>query len=191
MGSLGDDSDGEIKSGCEDPNVNSSLSYTNPFDSQFLPSPLPGEKGEDANNELQFLQSTMPFEDTVRVEDAFETQVVDLGGETQALDDLDWFENVDTQLIDEIIDSDGEGTDRTEVLDDGDELSDDESGRRGKCESLEGEKIQDTSLSKHGEKGLIEHPDALTDEHHLSGSVLKLYFSSCRVLASLWSSSSK
>ncbi|KAJ6355853.1 hypothetical protein OIU78_004057 [Salix suchowensis] len=174
MGSLGDDSDGEIKSGCEDPNVNSSLSYTNPFDSQFLPSPLPGEKGEDANNELQFLQSTMPFEDTVRVEDAFETQVVVLGGETQALDDLDWFENVDTQLIDEIIDSDGEGTDRTEVLDDGNELSDDESGRRGKCESLEGEKIQDTSLSKHGEKGLIEHPDALTDEHHLPGSVLKL-----------------
>ncbi|KAG5236066.1 pax transcription activation domain interacting protein [Salix suchowensis] len=179
MGSLGDDNDGEIKSGCEDPNVNSALSYTNPFDSQFLPSPLPGEKGEDANNELQFLQSTMPFEDTVRVEDAFETQVVDLGGETQALDDLDWFENVDTQLIDEIIDSDGEGTDRTEVLDDGDELSDDESGRRGKCESLEGEKIQDTSLSKHGEKGLIEHPDALTDEHHLSGSVLK--FTSVRV----------
>lgn len=113
----------------------------------------------------------MLFEDTVRVEDAFETQVVDLGGETQALDDLDWFQNVDTQLIDEIIDSDGEGTDRTEVLDDGNELSDDESGRRGKCESLDGEKIQDTSLSKRGEKGLVEQSDALTDEQHLSGEI--------------------
>ncbi|KAJ6980925.1 hypothetical protein NC653_024332 [Populus alba x Populus x berolinensis] len=178
MGSLGDDDDGEIKEGREDPNANFAPSYTQPFDSQFLPSPLPGEKGEDAN-ELQFLQSTVLFEDTVRVEDAFETQVVDLGGETQALDDLDWFENVDTQLIDEIIDSDGEGTDRTEVLDDGNELSDDESGRRGKCESLDGEKIQDTSLSKHGEKGLVEQSDALTDEQHLSGSALK--YTSVRV----------
>lgn len=178
MGSLGDDDDGEIKAGREDPNANFAPSYTQPFDSQFLPSPLPGEKGEDAN-ELQFLQSTMLFEDTVRVEDAFETQVVDLGGETQALDDLDWFQNVDTQLIDEIIDSDGEGTDRTEVLDDGNELSDDESGRRGKCESLDGEKIQDTSLSKRGEKGLVEQSDALTDEQHLSGSALK--YTSVRV----------
>lgn len=42
MGSLGDDDDGEIKAGREDPNANFAPSYTQPFDSQFLPSPLPG-----------------------------------------------------------------------------------------------------------------------------------------------------
>ncbi|CAK7332887.1 unnamed protein product [Dovyalis caffra] len=178
MGSLGDDGDCEIKAGSEDPNTNFASSHTPPFDSQFLPSPFHGEKGEDAN-EPCFLQSTMPFEDTVRVEDAFETQVVNLGGETQVLDDLDWRENLDTQLIDEVIDSDGEGTDRTEVLDDGNELSGDECGRRGKCESLDWEKIQDTSLSKHGEKGLVEQSDASTDKQHLSGSVPK--FASVRI----------
>lgn len=116
----------------------------------------------------------MLFDDTVPVGEAFETQVVNLGGETQVLDDLDFLENMDTQFIDEFddqvaLDSDGEGTDGTEVLGDSDELSDYELGREGKCELLDREKIQCTSLCEHAKKGLTEQPNALIDNQHSSG----------------------
>ncbi|KAI8012664.1 hypothetical protein LOK49_LG06G03188 [Camellia lanceoleosa] len=102
---------------------------TQPFDSQY--SPLPGERFEGKDfDELQFLQNTLPFVDAVPFEDAFETQIMNFGGETQVLDDLDGVENMATQLIDEsdneVVDTDGEGTDGAEILGDTEESSDDD-----------------------------------------------------------------
>ncbi|XAR54581.1 hypothetical protein NMG60_11029782 [Bertholletia excelsa] len=62
------------------------------------------------------------------MEDALEIQVRDLAVETQVLDDIDGVENKATQLLDdcdnEIVDTDGEATDGTEILDDIEEFSD-------------------------------------------------------------------
>ncbi|KAM7463034.1 hypothetical protein LguiA_031155 [Lonicera macranthoides] len=85
------------------------------------------------------------FEDTVLLEDAFatqvmnfgcETQVVNLGGEMQTLDNLDCFENIGTQWLDEdcetevVIGTDGGGTTVTKALGRTRELSDDDSVNR-------------------------------------------------------------
>ncbi|XP_039029777.1 uncharacterized protein LOC120164084 isoform X1 [Hibiscus syriacus] len=89
--------------------------------------------------ELNFLQDTVPVDDNnVSIEDEFEirclnlgeeTQMVNISDKTQVLDDLDCDENMETQLLDEFnfgvaLDSEAEGTDGTEVLDDGDEVWD-------------------------------------------------------------------
>ncbi|OAY55932.1 uncharacterized protein LOC110610339 isoform X2 [Manihot esculenta] len=199
MGSLGDH-DAHTKPMQDDPNPHFSYNDTQPFDSQTFPSSLPGEKGCNAST-VQWVQSTVPFDDTFPVEDAcetqlvdlggetqvlddplcpefmdtqlvqntvrfddtvpiedeFETQVVDLGGETQVLDDPVCIEQMDTQLVD-YFSSDGEGTDKTEVLSDSDGFSDDESQRRGKRESLDGERSWHTSL-EHSENRVVEQPN--------------------------------
>lgn len=91
-----------------------------------------GNKLKDKDfNELQFLQSTLSFIDTVPLEDAFETQLMSFVGETQVLDNHYDSENMDTQLLhecdDEVVDTDDGGTTRTEVLGDTEELSNDDS----------------------------------------------------------------
>ncbi|XP_015573350.1 uncharacterized protein LOC8262372 isoform X1 [Ricinus communis] len=153
MGSL-QDSDAQIKP--FEPNKNSSFTQSNTqlFDSQIFP----GEKGVDAHAG-QLVQNSVPFSDTVAVEDAFETQVIDLCDETQVLDDPDCFEHMETQVIDGL-NSDGEETDKTEVLDDTNELSDGESLRRGKCDSLD---VENTSLELTNNR-LVED----LDENHIS-----------------------
>lgn len=132
----------------------------------------------------------MTFDDTVPIEDAFETQVVNLAGETQVLDicgetqvldDPDWIDNMGTQLLDEFdnevaIDTEGEGTDGTEVKDDSDEQSDDESLRSGSGQSVDREKIQCTSLHEHGNKELTELPDLLPDKEHSPGMIFVFLF---------------
>ncbi|XP_023900891.2 uncharacterized protein LOC112012733 [Quercus suber] len=180
MGSLGDD-DGEIKPINTDPNANFAHFETQVLDSQLSPSTLSGEKGEAEDaEELKYLQNTMAFEDTVPTDYAFETQVVNLAGETQelnigdetqVLDDPDCIYNMDTQLLDEFdnevaigSDSEGEGTDRTEVLDDIDEQSDDGSVRSGSGRLVDEEKVQDTSLHEHDKKGVMEQSDPLADK---------------------------
>lgn len=180
MGSLGDD-DGEIKPINTDPNANFAHFETQVLDSQLSPSTLSGEKGEAEDaEELKYLQNTMAFEDTVPTDYAFETQVVNLAGETQelnigdetqVLDDPDCIYNMDTQLLDEFdnevaigSDSEGEGTDRTEVLDDIDEQSDDGTVRSGSGRLVDEEKVQDTSLHGHDKKGVMEQSDPLADK---------------------------
>ena len=81
-----------------------------------------------------------------------ETQVLNFAGETQVLDDLDYFENMETQLLDEFdeevaLDSDGEGTEGIEAVDDGDEDSNDEVVR-GDCGQSFGQEEKKESLEQ-------------------------------------------
>ncbi|XP_044499811.1 uncharacterized protein LOC123221149 isoform X2 [Mangifera indica] len=74
-----------------------------------------------------------------------ETQVLDFGHESQPLDYLDGVENIGTQRLDVFDnrvadDSDNEGSDRTEVLGDSDDIADDDSVGRGSDQWLEKEK---------------------------------------------------
>ncbi|CAL5337809.1 unnamed protein product [Camellia sinensis] len=138
---------------------------TQPFDSQY--SPLPGERFEGKDfDELQFLQNTLPFVDTVPFEDAFETQIMNVGGETQVLDDLDGVENMATQLLDEsdyeVVDTDGEGTDRTEILGDTEESSDDDTVERVGTYPVD----QEHKLCKQDDRGLKTESDGLSNEQH-------------------------
>ncbi|XP_021291395.1 uncharacterized protein LOC110421980 isoform X1 [Herrania umbratica] len=176
MGSLGDDN-GKIKPSQMNPKSDSPLAGTQPcdFDSQFSLPAVSGDKVDNEDNDgLQYLRSTAPFDDdNVPVEDAFETQVVNFcgetqvlnfGGETQVLDDVDCFENMETQLLDEFddevaLDNDGEGTDVTEVLDDGDEDSNDDLSR-GDCGRFLGQEEKKESL---------EQCNASIDEQRSSG----------------------
>ncbi|XP_039057803.1 uncharacterized protein LOC120201214 isoform X2 [Hibiscus syriacus] len=121
---------------------NNNVSIEDEFDSQFPDSPFRGDRDDNEDDvELNLLQDTVPVDDNnVSIEDEFETQCLNLGeethmlnigDETQVLDDLDCCENMETQLLDEFnvgssLDSESEGTDGTEVLDDGDEVWDDE-----------------------------------------------------------------
>ncbi|KAJ0034897.1 hypothetical protein Pint_25014 [Pistacia integerrima] len=103
-----------------------------------------------------------------------ETQVLDFGGETQVLDYLDGVENLGTQLLDVFDnkvadDSDIEGSDRTEVLGFGDDISDDDSARRWGDQWLEKEKVCTSSASEEGEKVSREGPDSLNGEPCNSG----------------------
>lgn len=65
---------------------------------------------------------------------AFETQAIDIAGETQVSDDPDGAANMGAQLLGnchyEVVVTDGEGSDVTEVLDDSVEFSDDDSAKR-------------------------------------------------------------
>lgn len=96
----------------------------------------------------------MPFEDTVLLEDAFATQVVNFGGEMQTLDDLDCFENIGTQWLDEdcgtevVTDSDDGGTEAMEALGKTSVLSDDDSVNRVYGKPVDQEKIPYTGPCK-------------------------------------------
>lgn len=104
------------------------------------------------NNEWRYLENTVPFDDTDDDGDALseETQPVNLAGETQPLDDLDYD---DTQLLDE------EGSDRTQILEDVD--SDDPNSA-------------DTAQSPHPENKLLEQTDAVLHQHTTSGDYIDL-----------------
>ncbi|CAK9149080.1 unnamed protein product [Ilex paraguariensis] len=182
MGSLGDDDD-KMKSIERDSDVEPSDAETQLFDS--------GGKGED---DLQYLQSTVPFDEFVAFEDVFETQVLDLGGETselnlggetQVIHDPDCEENINTQLLDAChnevaVDSDGEGTDRTEILSETEELSDEDSVKIVGSHPLDQENMPCTALRKQGDDQFKAELNALSNEKHSSGSVHR-DFTSVRV----------
>lgn len=93
-----------------------------------------------------------------------ETQALNLGGETQALCYFDGAENMETQVWDvfdnEVAnDSDNEGSDGTEVLGEGNCISDDDSARPGSNQPLDKEKMRCISVCEQGEKDLTERHD--------------------------------
>ncbi|CAN0855988.1 PAX-interacting protein 1 [Linum grandiflorum] len=109
------------------------------------------------------------YDDIVPAEDAMETQVMNCGNETQILDDPDVTGSTDTQVIDEFsdrdsIDSDGEASDRTEVLGGDDELSDDEYGRGDK-------EVQCLSYDDREEKQFVDQSTDLSHQQSSSASV--------------------
>ncbi|XP_040944123.1 uncharacterized protein [Gossypium hirsutum] len=175
MGSIGD-TKGEFKPSDINPSTDFADGETQPFefDSQFPVSPFCGYRDDNEDDdELNYPQDTVPlYDNNVAVEDGLETQilnlgeetqVLDFGGETQVLDYLDCCENIETQLLDAfdvsvVLDSEGEGTDGTEVFDDGDEVSDDEVVI-GDCGRSIG----------HEEKESLEQCRASTDECRSSG----------------------
>ncbi|CAL5347076.1 unnamed protein product [Camellia sinensis] len=157
------------------------------FGSQFSLPPVPGNKLKDKDfNELQFLQSTLPFIGTVPLEDAFETQVTSLAGETQVLDNHYDAENMDTQLLDEcddeVVDTDDGGTDRTEVLGDTEELFDDDSVNIVGSYPMNQENKLYTIISKQDDKGCKGELDGLINEQRSSGSIRR-NFTSVRAAA--------
>lgn len=113
---------------------------------------------------MDFLHSTLPFADTVPLEDAFETQILNFAGETQVLEDPEVVENVGTQLLDEsdnevVDDTDDEGVYITQVLGDTQELSNDdfpvdEDNKR---------------FTTPGKQGLRAESDDLTNAQNISG----------------------
>ncbi|XP_048440332.1 uncharacterized protein LOC103958544 isoform X2 [Pyrus x bretschneideri] len=221
MGSLWDGDD-EIK-----PMEKNSLvdcADTEPIDTQISSPPLSDEKGQSKDAD-ELVRDIVPCDDTVPVEDAFETQMVDfsdetqlmdfatetqvmdfggetqvldLGGETQAmdfggetqatdfggetqavdfsgetqvLDDINCFANMeDTQLLefDDVVVSDSEESDATEVLDDSKDLTDNESVRRGSDQLMNGENICRTPC-ENSENGLTEQANHLVDKQHNAG----------------------
>ncbi|KAK8671073.1 hypothetical protein V6N13_037682 [Hibiscus sabdariffa] len=197
MVSLGNDT-GDIKSSGMSPSTGFSHPETQPFEfgSQFS---FLGDKADEDDEELNYLQSTVPFDDNIAtVEDGFETQFLNLGGETQVLnidgetpvlDDLGCFENMETQLLDEfndeiVADSDGEGTEGTEILDHGDEVLNDAivTGLCGrsldqveKKESLEQSNTskdeQLSSVCMSGISGATTTPDVKAESESKPGSV--------------------
>ena len=130
----------------------------------------------------------MPFDDTLLVEDDFETQVnlggetqvvnlgdetqvVNLGDETQVLDYLDGVENNGTQLLyddcdtEVVVDTDDEGSGRTEILCDTDEVSDASIVRK----RVDQENMLHTALQKN-DGGLFQaQKRALSNEDCSSG----------------------
>ncbi|GFY85212.1 BRCT domain-containing DNA repair protein [Actinidia rufa] len=145
MGSLGDRDD-DIQPIKMNSTLDGTEIETQPFDSQSSPPSLPGTKFEDeVFDELQFLQNTLPFADTVPFEYAFESQAVNLTGETQVLDDTDDVANIGTQLLDdcdnELVDTDSGGTNTTELVDHTQEQDD-----RGSQAELDGLILEQRSL---------------------------------------------
>ncbi|XP_062108567.1 uncharacterized protein LOC133819360 [Humulus lupulus] len=172
-------------------------SETQCFDSHTSSPAFSGGEVEVGNGG-ESLQDTMPLDNYLTFEDAFETQVLDLAdetqvldfggetqdvnlcgetqdvnlcGETQALDDVNWGEYMDTQLLDvfddlEVRKSDGEETDSTEVLGDNDDVFVKENG----AQSVDKGKGQCSSVSNYSEKEPIEQPKASCNEHSNSGS---------------------
>ncbi|GKV39048.1 hypothetical protein SLEP1_g46877 [Rubroshorea leprosula] len=182
MGSLGDGAS-EFKPSEGHQHADFAHTETQPFDSQSSPLQFPGDEINDGDaDELQF---TAPFYDDFLVDDPMETQVVSLveetqvlnfGGETQVLDDPYCIENMGmgTQLLDEFddevaLDGDGEGTDTTEILSDGDELPDDKSVRRDHSPSLGEKNIKCSSPCAHNKKCSMGRSDDFTDEQRSSG----------------------
>ncbi|KAF8392531.1 hypothetical protein HHK36_022874 [Tetracentron sinense] len=174
MGSAGDD---------EEPNSLARNSITDirdtetqSFDAQSPSSLSSGENLKDGNtDEFHLLQNTVPFDDTIPLENSLcETQLMNLDGDTQVLDNLDCVENVTTRLSDEcetevVTDSGSGGTDRTEVWSDADGLSDDDSARRVGGDFVDLEKLQHNPLCTQGVKDFVMDSDASSNERHSSG----------------------
>ncbi|CAL1397095.1 unnamed protein product [Linum trigynum] len=194
MVSIGDDGGGAVRPADDYSSADFPAGDTQPLDSQRFPPSSPGKKGgydDDDDNDLYTETRKVSFDDTVPVEDVFETQVVNYGGETQVLDDddLDFLGSTSTQRIDECsdqvsLDSDGEGTDTTEVLESNDELSDDEFGRGGKLEELMGEKCVNQANALCNQKPSSESVP-LSSEHIASGNNI-LRISGCN--ETIWES---
>ncbi|KAJ8565946.1 hypothetical protein K7X08_008522 [Anisodus acutangulus] len=104
-----------------------------------------------------------------------ETQQVDLGGETQVVDDHDGLqhkhiqtsENCNTEVA---VDSDSEGSDRTEVLCDTQELSDDDSIEHS-FSSIDQVKFPKRSNSNTSDRSSIAQSDVLSNAKRNSGSL--------------------
>ncbi|KAK4372538.1 hypothetical protein RND71_007922 [Anisodus tanguticus] len=104
-----------------------------------------------------------------------ETQQVDLGGETQVVDDHDGLqhkhiqtsENCNTEVAG---DSDSEGSDRTEVLCDTQELSDDDSIEHS-FSSIDQVKFPKSSNSNTSDRSSIAQSDVLSNDKRNSGSL--------------------
>ncbi|KAM7464808.1 hypothetical protein LguiB_012370 [Lonicera macranthoides] len=196
MGPLGDPDDSNYNQYTRDLTVDDlSDTETQDFHCQFPPESLSGGEFTD---ELQVLHGTVPFDDTLPVEDDFETQVnlggetqvvnlgdetqvVNLGGETQVLDYLDGVENNGTQLLyddcdTEVVETDDEGSGRTEILCDIDEVSDDSTVKK----RVDQENMPHTALQKN-DGGLFQvQKGALSNEDCSSGSTPR-GFTSLRV----------
>ncbi|XP_024022667.1 uncharacterized protein LOC21406326 [Morus notabilis] len=198
MVSLGDDNGGNndpIKP--DSPFVTSDQPFdtsdgeTQLFDSQSWSPEYIGGGMEEVGHGDDLLQSTMLLDDTEMVEDAFETQMVDLAGETQVtdfggetqeadicgetqvLDDDNCFEHMETQLLDDygnedVSDSDGEGSDATEVLGDKDDLTDDFLVGEGECHSVDKKKGQFFLVCNNDLK-LIEQPNGASHQQNNGG----------------------
>lgn len=165
MGSLGHNDD-ESRRNKSNPNHIDSTDTEIQNDSQFPPSPVRGEKIKDGDaGEQQLTERMVSPDDAVSLEkDAF------LAGETQVLDDP---EECDGEVA---VDSEGEGTDRTEVLSETDGFSDDDDKVREVDSHQVDEKTQYASLRKHDEKGLREEAE-LTVELRSSGSLAMPFMS--------------
>ncbi|PSS33934.1 PAX-interacting protein [Actinidia chinensis var. chinensis] len=186
MGSLGDRDD-DIQPIKMNSTLDGTEIETQPFDNQSSPPSLPGTKFEDeVFDELQFLQNTLPFADTVPFEYAFESQAVNLTGETQVLDDTDDVANIGTQLLDdcdnELVDTDSGGTDTTELVDHTQELSDDDSAKRVSNYPVDLKNKLHNPNSRQDDRGSQAELDGLIIEQQSLGSEQK-NFTSVRTAA--------
>ncbi|XP_010244658.1 PREDICTED: uncharacterized protein LOC104588427 isoform X2 [Nelumbo nucifera] len=176
---MGSDSDNEVSSRGGTSVADGSDTEIQALDTQSPSSVSSGEKLEEDNaDDLHAFQNTVPLDDTIPLEIFAETQLVDLEGETQEIEDLDLIEDVKTQLLDDYdkelsFDSDGEGTDRTEILTDVDAVSDDDSKRGSGDDSVGSEKRQH-SPCKQGAKDIILDSDASHDEEERSVPVQRI-----------------
>lgn len=121
-------------------------------------------------------------ETQVRFDDRLETQVMNFSGETQVLDDFVGFDNMDTQLLDEWNNeerdkTDGEESNKTEVLCDTNELSDNDSVKVANCSAG----CENTSISKQDDEANKAESDALFYEQTSAG--VKMNFTSVRAAA--------
>ncbi|MCD7471201.1 hypothetical protein HAX54_011517 [Datura stramonium] len=113
--------------------------------------------------------------ETQQVDLGGETQQVDLGGETQVVDDTDGLQNKCIQTFGNCnfavaMDSDTEGSDRTEVLCDTQELSDDDSMEHS-FSSIDQVKFPKRSNSNTSDKSSIAQSDVQSNDKHHSGSL--------------------
>ena len=159
----------------------------------FFPLELGNKFNGDEADPFHTLQSTLPFEDTVRCEDELATQVMDLEGETQLftlagetqvvnfdddieeMDIADTIENNETQLFndcdtEEVADTDNEGT---EVLGISDEETDDDSTSH-LCKNDRKEHESETNC---GTSGQLTSGSLLKDYLHK----IPMYFLICSI----------
>ncbi|CAN1350248.1 PAX-interacting protein 1 [Linum perenne] len=163
MVSTVDDGDGAVPPVAN----NSTAACTQPVNSDWFASSTPGENVGYADDVFMDTRKVF-FDDTVPVEDILETEVVNYGDETQVLDDIDFVGSTATQIIDEfsehVLYGDGEGSDTTEILGNGDELSDDDG-------ELAGNEIQCPSYDNSKEKRPMDQTNSLPNPRLSSGSV--------------------
>lgn len=107
-----------------------------------------------------------------------ETQQVDLDGETQLVDDHDCLHSKRIQTSEncniEVVDSDSEGSDGTEVLCDTQELSGDDSMEHS-YSSIDQVKLPKSSNSNTSERSSIAQSDVQSNDKHLSVELVLLY----------------
>jgi hypothetical protein len=101
-----------------------------------------GGDDDDDDKENRYFEDTVPFDDemeTHAVDLGDDTEVLDIAGETQKLDDFD------TQLLDEVYESDG-----TEVLEDVDDEGVDDPQCRDSGRSADREEVVGRSVNERG-----------------------------------------